>query len=85
MDKVAEIVLPDGRFASLRRLTGLDVAIAGRLEYFDIAIIALAVEIDGRSLTYSEVARLDISVYLPISRMVNNYIQEVAKLTGVSK
>ena len=63
---VAETVLPSGAFASIRKPTVLDYFISAPAEYWQVAMIACIVTIDGKSLSYADWLEMDLEEFGPV-------------------
>lgn len=75
---VAEVVLPSGRFARLRTLTGRDYLSAQKMisEGVDssLVFIVLGVTIDDKPVTYEEVLNMELCEVYNITSMVSKYL-----------
>ena len=63
---VAETVLPSGAFASIRKPTVLDYFMTMSAEYWQVAMIARIVTIDGKKLSYAEWLEMDLEEFGPV-------------------
>ena len=83
-----EIVLPSGRFATIRRLTGADLLALPQTASFNtnaltMHLITLAVRIDGEAVTMQDLTAMDLQDVLPLYSEVARLIAGPAeKVTG---
>ena len=75
---VAETVLPSGAFASIRKPTVLDYFMTMSAEYWQVAMIARIVTIDGKKLSYAEWMEMDLEEYGPVLGL---FVLVMAKFT----
>ena len=75
---VAETVLPSGAFASIRKPTVLDYFITMPAEYWQVAMIARIVTIDGKKLSYAEWLEMDLEEFGPVLGL---FVLVMAKFT----
>ena len=67
---VAETVLPSGAFASIRKPTVLDYFMTMSAEYWQVAMIARIVTIDGKKLSYAEWLEMDLEEFGPVQGLL---------------
>ena len=75
---VAETVLPSGASASIRKPTVLDYFITMPAEYWQVAMIARIVTIDGKKLSYAEWLEMDLEEFGPVLGL---FVLVMAKFT----
>ena len=75
---VAETVLPSGAFASIRKPTVLDYFMTMSPEYWQVAMIARIVTIDGKKLSYAEWLEMDLEEFGPVLGL---FVLVMAKFT----
>ena len=81
-----EVVLPSGRFATIRPITWLDRAVSRdeNPEFWIFRLALRVVEIDGAPLEFAEAAGMLIAEAQPIINVIAAELTVAAKSNGVS-
>ena len=65
-----EIVLPSGKFASMRPVLALDILLSFTKDFPNVGLMERTVTIDGERLTYEQYLAMDAVEFMPILGMV---------------
>ena len=81
-----EVVLPSGRFATIRPITWFDRAVSrdDNPEFWIFRLALRVVQIDGNPLEFHQAAEMLIEEAQPIINVIANQLTVAAKSNGVS-
>ena len=65
-----EVVLPSGKFASMRPVLALDILLSLTKDFPNVGLMERTVTIDGERLTYEQYLAMDAVEFMPILGMV---------------
>lgn len=82
-----EIVLPNGTFVKLRRITWYDWLICiscsqGNMNNMPLAIAHRCCTFDGKAMSLNELHQLDIDDFMPVLKMIDDQINSSQKNKG---
>jgi hypothetical protein len=83
-DEIIEIVLPSGKFATIRPLAGTDYLIAKKASDNGLdlmfSLICVAVRIDDKALLYTDLLQMDLRDIMSIQKALNPFIDGPVKV-----
>ena len=78
-----EIVLPSGRFARFRPVLAIDMLLAFKAQFPEAALISRVVTLDGESLSYEQVGRVEAEEVMRVMVKINEVLSKI-KFKGVT-